>query len=194
MIYRTASAADASTVAVSHAENWGRGAYRGPFWDDALVEALAEERRQAWTERLSSPAANQYAVIAEAGGAVVGFACTYGADHEHWGSLLDNLHVHPDWQGKGLGKALFLKSVEWCAREYPEAGMYLLVLAGNTRARRLYERYGAIDAAAESWEPPGGGRLASRIYAWTAEQVRELAAQGTTGDGTSRRPACHGRG
>jgi len=36
----------------------------------------------------------------------------------------------------------------------------------------MYERFGAMDAASESWEPPGGGRLASRVYAWTSEQVR----------------------
>jgi len=176
MLYRPATLDDAAAIAAIHAENWGRGAYRGPFWDESLLAPLAGERRQAWTARLSAPPATQYTVVAEADGAVVGFVCTYGEDHERWGSLLDNLHVLPDWQGKGLGKALFLKSVEWCAREYPDIGMYLLVLEGNTRARRMYERFGAMDAASESWEPPGGGRLASRVYAWTAEQVRELAA------------------
>lgn len=176
MLYRPATLDDAAAIAAIHAENWGRGPYRGPFWDESLVAPLAEERRQTWTERLLAPPANQYTAVAEADGDVVGFVCTYGAEHERWGSMLDNLHVLPAWQGKGLGKALFLRSVGWCAREYPDAGMYLLVLAGNTRARRMYERHGANDAAAESWEPPGGGRLASRVYAWTAEQVRELAA------------------
>lgn len=182
MLYRPASLLDADAIASIHTENWGRGAYRGPAWNDAVHEALADERRQVWRERLASPPSNQYAVVVEDDGEVAAFMCTYGAEDERWGSLLDNLHVRPTWQRKGLGKALFLIAVDWCAREYADAGMYLLVLAGNTPARRLYERFGASDHDGGFWEPPGGGRLASRIYAWTAEQVKELAKDRAAGD------------
>ena len=175
MLYRPATLADAEAIATIHTKNWSNGAFRGPNFDESVRAQLAAERRSVWEGRLSSPAADQFAVVAEEGGAVVAFVCTYGADDGRWGSLLDNLHVRADWQGKGLGKALFLQSAQWCATKFPECGMYLLVLADNTPARRLYDGFGAADHDGGSWEPPGGGRLASRLYAWTAAQVRELA-------------------
>lgn len=141
-----------------------------------MREALEGDRLREWTRRMSSPAANQYTVVAEENGVMVGFACAFGAEDERWGSLFDNLHVLPNWQGQGIGKELFLRTTNWLAREYPKCGMYLLVLSDNSRARRLYERLGAKDAEPCAWDTPDGGYAPSRRYAWTREQVAALAA------------------
>jgi len=39
---------------------------------------------------LSTPSANQFVILAEEEGVVVGFASAYGRDDDQWSSLLDN--------------------------------------------------------------------------------------------------------
>ena len=68
-----------------------------------------------------------------------GFACTYGAHDENYGSLLDNLHVIPDMQSKGIGEQLLIKSAIWSFRHYPELQFYLYVLFDNIRAIKFYK-------------------------------------------------------
>jgi ribosomal protein S18 acetylase RimI-like enzyme len=51
--------------------------------------------------------------------------------------------VHPDWQGKGLGSALFRALFEAAATLTPKVErIELMAREGNTEAIRLYERLG----------------------------------------------------
>jgi GNAT superfamily N-acetyltransferase len=43
--------------------------------------------------------------LAEADDRLMGFICAFGGHDPIWGSLIDNLHVHPSAKGKGLGAA-----------------------------------------------------------------------------------------
>ena len=54
---------------------------------------------------------------------------------------LTELHVHPDWQGHGLGEAL-LRAL---ASDRPERRMLLSTPEGENRAWRLYRRLGFTD-------------------------------------------------
>jgi ribosomal protein S18 acetylase RimI-like enzyme len=54
---------------------------------------------------------------------------------------LTELHVHPDWQGHGLGEAL-LRAL---AEDRPEHRMLLSTPEGENRAWRLYRRLGFTD-------------------------------------------------
>ena len=54
---------------------------------------------------------------------------------------LTELHVHPDWQGRGLGEAL-LRAL---ASDRPEQRILLSTPEGENRAWRLYRRLGFTD-------------------------------------------------
>jgi ribosomal protein S18 acetylase RimI-like enzyme len=54
---------------------------------------------------------------------------------------LTELHVHPDWQGHGLGEAM----LRGLAADRPERHMLLSTPEGENRAWRLYRRLGFAD-------------------------------------------------
>jgi GNAT superfamily N-acetyltransferase len=165
MRFRHATPKDATAIAALHAESW-RANYRGAYRDEYLDGPVVEDRRRVWQERLSSPASNQLVVLAENDGELIGFACAYGADDPTWGSMLDNLHVRPGQQGRGTGAALLAEVAAWCRANYAGCGLYLWVLEQNRGAQRFYRRLGASDEGGELSEPPGGGQIRGRRYAW----------------------------
>jgi len=167
MRFREASAEDAAAVAGLHAESW-RVHYRGAYRDAYLDGDVVEDRHRVWLERLAAPAPNQLVLLAEEDDDLVGFACAYGQADETWGSLLDNIHVRPDHQSRGVGAALLAEVATWCSANYPDCGLYLWVLAQNPRAQRFYQRLGARDQGGEITEPPGGGQIHGRRYAWSS--------------------------
>jgi len=86
--------------------------------------------------------------VAEVGGRVVGIVLWGPAFEPAWfdpgvskGAELHELHVHPDFQNRGLGFRLVRAAI----RQARAAGfpvMYLMVEADNGPARRVYERAG----------------------------------------------------
>jgi ribosomal protein S18 acetylase RimI-like enzyme len=162
---REARADDIERIARLHAESW-RVAYRGMYSDAYLDGDVFADRLQVWQERLGSPKPNQYVIVAEDGGNIAGFACAYGDDDPKWGTLLDNLHVHPEGKRRGVGTQLIAAAAHWSAREYPASGFYLWVLEGNAPARRFYERHGAQNVEMQESTPAGGGTIRGLRYAW----------------------------
>src|SRR5207245_6339492 len=59
---------------------------------------------------------------------------------ERWAEL-DELHVHPGYQGRGIGTRLVRSAVRE-ARAAGFAVMYLVAEASNVSARRVYEKNG----------------------------------------------------
>jgi len=165
--YRQATVADADTIADLHARSW-RATYRGSYRDEYLDGSLDEERLQVWTARLSNPPPNQFVVVAEDDGRIVGFACAYGA-HDAEGSFLDNIHADPDRHGEGIGSGLFRTVVDWCRANFPGCGLHLKVFERNTKARRFYEEFGGIDRGgtppSSPWVVVEGVEV--RQYAWS---------------------------
>jgi ribosomal protein S18 acetylase RimI-like enzyme len=172
---RAATQADAPAVAALHAESW-RFAYRGAYSDEYLDGPVFEDRARVWNERLSSPPANQYVVLAEDADGLVGFACAYGAEDERWGTLVDNLHVRPALHRSGIGRRLLAEVAAWNLVEYPGSGVYLWVLAQNARAQAFYQHLGAKDVGTKTSVPPGGGSTVARRYVWSPEQLAGLSA------------------
>jgi len=154
-------------VAKLHAESW-RAHYRGAYRDEYLDGDVFEDRLRVWDERLSAPAPNQFVVLAEESDSLIGFACVYGGHDATWGSFLDNIHVRPTHQGRGIGIALMAEVAAWCRTHYVDCGLYLWVLKQNRRAQRFYQRLAASDQGGEFSEPPGGGQIHGRRYAWKA--------------------------
>jgi len=177
MHLREATEADADSIAQLHAENWSR-AYRGAFSDAYLDGPVFEERRAVWHERYANPRPDMYTLLAlDDDESLIGFACSFGADDPIWGTLLDNLHVTATHEGEGIGRLLLANSALWSERHYPDAGFFLWVLEGNTRARRFYEHIGATNEGPEDSEAPEGSIITGLRYVWhSIEPLRQYAS------------------
>jgi GNAT superfamily N-acetyltransferase len=144
MIFRKAEKTDAAAIANLHAESW-RNTYRGILSDAYLDGDVFTERQAHWQKRMDAPTENQYVLVAENEGQLLGFICVYGADDAKWGSLIDNLHVHLDKKGQGIGKQLIQKAMVWAKENHPNQGVYLWVFEANTPSRGFYEAMGGTN-------------------------------------------------
>ena len=183
---RDAVAEDWQAIAALQTATW-RFAYRGILSDAYLEGELEEDRRTLWRGRFEGaidPA--QVTILAEpaAGGAPLAFACIL-AGHDDWGSLVDNLHVHPDALRRGLGRAVLREAASRLV-EGPYGGLpvHLTVYARNVRAIAAYEGYGGRVVERPTTSQPDGGSYDLRRYLWDdpAALVERLSrAAGSTG-------------
>jgi GNAT superfamily N-acetyltransferase len=165
MLIREAIASDIEGITQWHTESW-RKAYRGILSDAFLDGDLIGDRRTLWQERFERPAAQQSIVVAETGGVLVGFACSFGSYDVTWGSLLENLHVGPNHKGAGIGAQLVAHVAQWCTRTQATDGLHLWVLAGNTAAQGFYQRLGGREVETSVWDAPDGNQVAELRFAW----------------------------
>jgi GNAT superfamily N-acetyltransferase len=165
MIYREATPDDSAAIALLHARSWQRH-YQGILTDAYLAHQVLDDRRKLWESRLANPAANQYVLVAEDGGALCGLACVYANEDPVWGSLLDNLHVTPGYQGQGVGTRLLTAAARWAWQRAPAAPFYLTVYQQNESARRFYESLGGTLRETFLVDNPGGGQAPVCRYVW----------------------------
>ena len=163
--YRVAQPRDAEALAQLHARSW-RASFRGEFTDAFLDGDLPGERLRVWRGRLDRPPENQFVQLALQGANLVGFVCAYGAHDSHWGSFIDNLHVADAAKKTGIGSSLMRQAGAWLTSLYPDQGVYLLVLASNSAARRFYERLGGQNAEVFTTETHGSAVVRSCRYIW----------------------------
>jgi predicted N-acetyltransferase YhbS len=175
MQIRIARKSDAAEIARLHAASW-RTAYRGALSDAYLDGPIDAERLAVWRGRLEAPAENQFVVVAESEGRLVGFACAYGGEDRQWGTFLDNLHVEPALKRQGIGAQLMGEVAAWSGKAYPGQGIYLWVLASNLDAQRFYLRLGGENAGADLWTPPDGSALPKFRFAWRRAEVLSAGA------------------
>jgi GNAT superfamily N-acetyltransferase len=88
---------------------------------------------------------NHYLYIATIEGSVVGsFALLIMANLAHQGAasgVVEDVVVHPDWQGRGIGKQMMKFALARCK----EAGCYKMTLSSNLKrevAHKFYESLG----------------------------------------------------
>jgi GNAT superfamily N-acetyltransferase len=138
-------------------------AYRDIVPADALAAISADMMGRWWTERWPYERDTHALTIAERDGRLAGF--TYigpseGLPRDHLGppepedpplGELYAIHLDPDEQGHGVGKALMVDALAAMHRRGCRRAV-LWVLAGNAHARRFYERGG--------WTPDGVERVA----------------------------------
>ncbi len=141
--YRLAIASDAPAIAKLHAESW-RIAYRGMFPDEFLDNEAFDDRAKVWRERFADPEreARTLTILAEREDDLVGFAHSIIDEDETYGTLLDNLHVHPDAQRLGIGTRLMAETAGMLEAAGNTSSFYLWVLEDNAGARRFYEALG----------------------------------------------------
>jgi GNAT superfamily N-acetyltransferase len=141
---RAGGPADLKAVAELHALS-RRVTYRGIIPAAELRATTGARLRRFWAERVTRESGTHRLYLAEAAGELRGFSYLGPADEAErmppGTGVLYAIHVHPDAQGKGIGRAL----MDRCLRTFAEwrcARAILWVLDGNHRARRFYQRTG----------------------------------------------------
>jgi GNAT superfamily N-acetyltransferase len=163
---REATKLDSAAIAHLHAESW-RSAYHGILSDDYLDQRAHSERAALWQSRFSEIASKPFfAVLAEAGDELAGFACVFPREHPIFGSFLDNLHVVPQSIGQGIGRQLLSEVARRLIAEKIPGGLYLWVIEKNSRARKFYARAGAVEVERVELPMPDGSRLPEMRCYW----------------------------
>ncbi|AZQ74217.1 GNAT family N-acetyltransferase [Streptomyces luteoverticillatus] len=159
---RTMTAADAAAVAEIRVSGW-RAAYTGIVPQGYLDAMDPVANAAAHRERLASGAGPVVDAVAEAAGAVVGWACygpcrDAGRDRPPGTGELYALYVRPELIGTGVGRALWIAALEGLRKlaGHEGARVVLWVAKDNTRARRFYERAGCRPDGAERSEEYAG--------------------------------------
>jgi GNAT superfamily N-acetyltransferase len=105
---------------------------------------LAIEQAQELFDRIRLEK-NHYLYVATIEGAVVGsFALLIMVNLAHGGApsgVVEDVVVHPDWQGRGIGRQM----MEFALARCNEAGCYKMALSSNLKreaAHRFYESLG----------------------------------------------------
>ena len=83
-------------------------------------------------------------LLAEEDGNLLGFMYAYFNHDAQFGTLLDNLHVSLNSQGKGLGTQLMVLLAKEILKRNNEKGFYLWVLDSNAAAISFYDNLGGV--------------------------------------------------
>ncbi|WP_421853558.1 GNAT family N-acetyltransferase [Novosphingobium sp.] len=138
---RPASAADGDEIAALHCASW-RDVYADVLDRAYLAGPIEADRRAVWSDRLAHPCAAQSVLVAQTPEqAIAGFVCLFRESDPRWGSLIDNLHVHPALRGRHIGERLLHAAV---AELEPDQPFHLWVFEANVAATRFYQRLGGV--------------------------------------------------
>jgi len=160
---RDAKLSEAAAIATLHATSW-MSAYRGLLSDEYLDNNLEGERKKYWLEIMPTIKDNEFVLVAEQGGELVGFVAVLDQPDAGFDALVDNLHVRPDLKGRGIGSEL-LRAVGKRLLTTHRNSFYLFVLQGNTSAENFYLKKGGrpMDILTREF----GGRVAQATrFAW----------------------------
>ncbi|MEO1392363.1 MAG: N-acetyltransferase [Cyanobacteria bacterium J06634_5] len=171
VIYRSATEQDIEAIAKLHALSW-QLSYSGMLSDTYLENDVYPERLDVWTQRLAHSNQDQFVMVAAQNKAVLGFVCVFGclldSTNAQWGPLVDNLHVHPEARGQGIGKSLMQQAAAWVVNSYDYQRMHLFVFTANEAACKFYEKLGGTKSEATQKAMPDGELIPSLRYVWKA--------------------------
>ena len=161
---RPAAVSDAPAMAAVHVETW-RTTYAGLLPDRYLLRLSVPERAERWRVMLARRRSEQVFVAEINAVGVVGFASCGALRSGFYGyrGEVYTLYVLPDWQGRGLGRALLGVSFQ----DLFDRGIssaFLWVVAGSPN-RFFYEAMGG-KILAQRREPFAGMRLLQTAYGW----------------------------
>lgn len=139
---REAKIDDTGAVAAIHCASW-RSAYAGILEQSFLDGPIESDRASLWHDRLANPQAEQMVLVAEETPLQpVGFLCAFRGVDQHWGSLIDNIHVLPSHRGQGSGARMMRHVATQLSSRYPGMGIHLWVFEANKAGLHFYERLG----------------------------------------------------
>ena len=165
MEYRKVRPSEADIIADIHAKSW-QITYTGILTDAFLGHDIWDNRRQVWQKRFAEFTENECICVAVDNDTVIGFVCVYGNADENWGSLIDNLHILPEFKGRGIGKRLMQEAAKWVMERYANTKIHLWVYEDNHAARAFYEKMGGEKVASELYTGPDGTSANTFCYAW----------------------------
>lgn len=168
---RTATPADAHSVARVHVDTW-RAAYAGLI-PQAVLDSLSVERREEFWRSVAEAPGENGLLVAEANGRVVGFASTGPARDDDLpagsGELLA-IYVEPAAWGKGHGARLLRQALADLRDRHLDP-VVLWVLTDNSRGRGFYEAMG--------WRTDGTARPID-VGGTSVEEIRYRAPDGNS--------------
>lgn len=151
-----------------HADSWRRH-YRGAYADAYLDGDIDTDRNAVWTSRLAAPDGSATIVAEDGGDQLAGFVHVMLDHDHHWGSLIDNLHVHFAQKRSGIGRTLVAAAAAIVTERADRRAMYLWVLGQNTAAQGFYRAIGGVECERATVPPPGG--IAERLNG-TPDMIR----------------------
>lgn len=170
---REATPHDIDSIARLHTVSW-QTTYANALCASYLKERAPQERQATWRERLENPAANQQVYVGCIGEHVQGFVCGYSGQNQRWTHYLDNLHVSPAAQGKGMGAALLKQMAIWFESQALQPSMCLLVNQDNRHAQDFYLKLGAKNAEPSIWHAPDGSDVNTFWFVWDTPAFQVL--------------------
>ena len=140
---RPANINDAEGIAKIHVGTW-QFAYKGQLSDDYLDSLSVEKRTERWKEILNKPQLDNWSLVAELNGQIVGF-CTVGKSRdEDADSKIGELwaiYIDPQYMDKGIGTALMNEGLKILkGKGFNKATLW--VLESNDKTRGFYEAKG----------------------------------------------------
>jgi GNAT superfamily N-acetyltransferase len=166
VVLRAAVEGDAQTIAEIHVRGW-QWAYRGLVPETLLAQLSVAARANYWQRWIVEGRPRCRLWVAAWRHRSIGFAATGPSRDATAGpdtAELYAIYLEPDVVGKGVGRALCTRAVDTLESEgFRQATLW--VLAGNTRARRFYERAGWHADGAERMEDWHGVPLHEVRYA-----------------------------
>ncbi|MCG3723924.1 GNAT family N-acetyltransferase [Vibrio cincinnatiensis] len=170
MEIKVAEYSDFERIAHLHAQSWQQH-YRGILEQDYLDHDVLQDRLLIWQVRLTNPPYNQHILLLEDQGVLLGFICAFGNHDVEKGTMIDALHINPDFQGQGLGKKLIKAMIEWMEHYFPNHGVYLEVAEKNQSALDFSDHMGGKKACEKIWQSPEGNRLPEKVFTWSSPKA-----------------------
>ncbi|MEN6356594.1 MAG: GNAT family N-acetyltransferase [Armatimonadota bacterium] len=163
MLIRPATIEDAASIAKVGVDTW-RSAYRGLVDDDHLDNLSYERSEVRWKIGLAEENCFTFVAVGD-DGSIIGFAHAgpeRDGDPIHKGELYA-IYVLQEYQGRGIGKALFDKVAERFMADGTE-GMVIWVLTEN-KSRWFYEHINGRFIRRKTLTI-GGRELEASAYGW----------------------------
>ncbi|MDF2577354.1 MAG: GCN5-related N-acetyltransferase [Chlamydiales bacterium] len=163
---RVATANDSESISKIHINCWIE-TYRGIVPDESLKKICHKKRHEAWLNTLSSNSRNEIYYIAEDYEKnIIGFSAG-GLDRSEMKKDKGELHalyISKVYQGKGIGKRLFLEVVEWLiSNNYKSMLVWVL---HNNPYRGFYQHLGGQLLERKKEEVFYQSKLLQEAYQW----------------------------